>query len=198
MEELLELAKKVAEEAEVFSISRRQTDAVFEANRLKQVQTGETSGRALRLIKEGRLGLSASNRMNGTKELVEMASEVAQFGAEAKFRLPELEVYPKVEVYDGEIEAVTEEQMVELGQDKAAHARAGLRGLGIHEHRCDRDSQLPRRAGGLQEKRLRLRCRGRSHQGHGYAFRRRHGELLPPPHRHGHSGRNHHRAARAG
>jgi PmbA protein len=116
MEALLEQASKAAEEAEVFSISRRQTDAVFETNRLKQVQTHETSGRALRLIKGGRIGLSASNKANGTAELLEMATQVAAFGAEAKFHLPEPQEYPQVEVFDAAIEAVAEEQMVELGQ----------------------------------------------------------------------------------
>ena len=116
MEELLERAKSVAEEAEVFSVSHSETDAVFEANRLKHVQARETSGRALRLIKEGRIGFSASNRANGTEELVAMALEMAPFGAEAKFQFPPLESYQRVEVYDPKIEAVTEEQMVELGQ----------------------------------------------------------------------------------
>ncbi|MGB2855502.1 MAG: DNA gyrase modulator, partial [Dehalococcoidia bacterium] len=116
MDELLEQARKVAEEAEVFSISHVETDAVFEANRLKQVQSRETSGKALRIIKEGRIGFSASNRANGAKELVAMALELAPFGAEAKFQFPSLETYPTVEVYDPEIEAVTEEEMVELGQ----------------------------------------------------------------------------------
>ena len=116
MEELLKQAKKVAEEAEVFSVSRSETDAVFEANRLKQVVTRETSGRALRLIKGGRIGFSASNKVDGTKELVDMALEMAPFGAEAKFRFPELESYHKVEVYDSKVEKVSEEQMVELGQ----------------------------------------------------------------------------------
>ncbi len=116
MDELLEQARKVAEEAEVFSISHVEIDAVFEANRLKHVQSRETSGRALRIIKEGRIGFSASNRANATKELVAMALELAPFGAEAKFQFPSLETYPTVEVYDPEIEAVTEEEMVELGQ----------------------------------------------------------------------------------
>ena len=116
MEELLKQAKRVAEEAEVFSVSRSETDAVFEANRLKQVVTRETSGRALRLVKGGRIGFSASNKVDGTKELVEMALEMAPFGAEAKFRFPELELYHKVEVYDSKVEKVSEEQMVELGQ----------------------------------------------------------------------------------
>ncbi len=116
MEELLEQARKVAEDAEVFSISHTQTDAVFEANRLKHVQARETSGRALRLIKGGRIGFSASNKANGAEELVAMALEMAPFGAEARFQLPPLEVYPRVEVYDPKMEAVTEEEMVELGQ----------------------------------------------------------------------------------
>jgi len=116
MEQLLEQAKKVAEEAEVFSISHSETEAVFEANRLKQVQTHETSGRALRLIKNGSIGFSASNRANGTEKLVAMASEVAPFGAEARFQFPSGTDYRKVEVYDPEIEAVTGEQMVDMGQ----------------------------------------------------------------------------------
>ena len=116
MEEILERAKKAAEEAEVFAASRKETDALFEANRLKQVQSRETSGKSLRLIKEGKIGLSASNRANGTEELVSMAAEVAAFGAEAKFHLPQPESYPEVEIYDSKIESVTEDQMVELGQ----------------------------------------------------------------------------------
>jgi PmbA protein len=124
MEELLKQASKVAEEAEVFAVSRSETDAVFETNRLKQVVTRETSGRALRLIKGGRIGFSASNKVDGTKELVAMALEMAPFGAEAKFQFPELERYSKVEVYDLKLEKVTEEQMVELGQSLIDKVRA--------------------------------------------------------------------------
>jgi len=124
MEDLLKQASKVAEEAEVFAVSRSETDAVFEANRLKQVVTRETSGRALRLIKGGRIGFSASNKVNGTKELVAMALEMAPFGAEAKFRFPSLQSYLKLEVYDSKVEKVTEEQMVELGQSLIDKVRA--------------------------------------------------------------------------
>ncbi len=124
MEEMLKQASKVAEEAEVFAVSRSETDAVFETNRLKQVVTRETSGRALRLIKGGRIGFSASNKVNGTKELVAMALEMAPFGAEAKFEFPALESYSRVEVYDPDVEKVTEEQMVELGQSLIDKVRA--------------------------------------------------------------------------
>ncbi len=124
MEDLLKQASKVAEEAEVFAVSRSETDAVFEANRLKQVVTRETSGRALRLIKGGRIGFSASNKVDGMKELVAMALEMAPFGAEAKFQLPSLERYSRMDVYDPQVEKVTEEQMVELGQSLIDKVRA--------------------------------------------------------------------------
>ncbi len=124
MEELLELAARVAEEAEVFYFSRRETDGVFEANRLKQVQSHRTSGRALRIIKDGRIGLAATNKVDGAQELVDMAVEVAGFGAEARFQFPGQGEYPGVSVYDADIENVTDEQMVELGQSMIDRLRA--------------------------------------------------------------------------
>jgi len=116
MEELLRNARKVAEEAEVYSISHVETDAVFEANRLKRVQSRETSGRALRIIKDGRIGFAASNKMDGAGELVAMALEMAPFGAEAKFEFPSPGSYPEVKVFDPDVWPVPEEAMVDLGQ----------------------------------------------------------------------------------
>ncbi len=114
--DILDKAKRVSEEAEVFSVSRRETEALFEANRLKLVQTKETSGMALRLIQEGRVGFSASAGPAETDQLIARALEVAPFGAEAKFQFPRIEGYPQIEVYDPKAEAVSEEDMVQLGQ----------------------------------------------------------------------------------
>jgi PmbA protein len=115
MESILERAKKVAEEAEVFSVSHRETEALFEANRLKIVQTKESKGMALRLIKKGRIGFAASTKPPFT-ELVAMALEMAPFGAAAFFEFPTAESYPQIEVYDPKAKAVSEEKMVEIGQ----------------------------------------------------------------------------------
>jgi len=116
LEQLLEQAKKVSQEAEVFSVSSQSTEAIFEANRLKQVQTKESTGSALRLIKEGRIGFAATTKVGSENELVEMALDMAPFGAEAKFEFPGTQKYPSVQVFDPEVDAVSEEAMVELGQ----------------------------------------------------------------------------------
>jgi len=116
LERALELAKGRSEQAEVFRVWRRETPADFEANRLKLLQTKESSGIALRVVKDGRIGLSATNDPDDIEGLVDRAIELAEFGAEAKFQLPGPGAYPEVKLYDPAIEEITVEQMVELGQ----------------------------------------------------------------------------------
>ncbi len=115
MDRLLSLAKKQAEEAEVFSIVTEETPAVFETNRLKQLQTRQSRMIALRIIRKGRIGLATTTRLEGRESLVQQAVEVSQFGAEAKFELPSAKSYPQVKTYDPEVESLPIEKMVEWG-----------------------------------------------------------------------------------
>lgn len=61
-EQVLALAKRVAQQAEVFSIASQETPVSFEANRLKGLQTKEVRGLALRVVANGRVGLASSTR----------------------------------------------------------------------------------------------------------------------------------------
>ena len=65
IEQVLGSAQKVAEQAEVFSVSSHETPVHFEANKLKQIQTKESSSAALRIIKEGKVGFSAASGPGG-------------------------------------------------------------------------------------------------------------------------------------
>lgn len=116
LETILTKAKKHCQEAEVFAVSSVQTPVSFETNRLKYLDTRYSSGIALRIIKDGRIGFAATTRPGEAESLVEMALETAQFGAEARFEFPSHTYYPPVEVYDPAVEAVSIEHMVELGQ----------------------------------------------------------------------------------
>ncbi len=124
MERILKLAKKAAEEAEVFLVSSRETPVGFEANRLKRMETREGTSLSLRIVKGGRIGFAATTRLDEPEALVEMAVETASFGVEARFVLPSGEAYPQVEVYDPEVEAIPIEEMVELGNSLISKVRA--------------------------------------------------------------------------
>ena len=120
MEAILEKAKKVAEEAEVFYVSSETTPVHFEANRLKQIQSKQSTSVALRLVRRGRVGFAASNNPDDVENLVNMAVETSEFGVPARFQFPDLSSYSEIPVFDPDTERVTLEQMIGLGEELIA------------------------------------------------------------------------------
>ncbi|MEA3442452.1 MAG: TldD/PmbA family protein [Chloroflexota bacterium] len=116
-EEVLHSAKKVTDEAEVFQISSRETPIHFEANRLKQIQTKESTSIALRIFREGKIGFAQASGGDGAASLIDMAVETAQLGSVAKFQFPSLMSYPEVSIFDPQVEKVTMEEMVKMGEE---------------------------------------------------------------------------------
>lgn len=118
--EVLRSARKVAEQAEVFSASARATTIQFEANELKQVETKESSSTALRIFREGRIGFATSSGGSGREALVDMAVETSQFGSPANFQFPYPQEYSEVFIVDPEVEKIAMERMVEVGKELIA------------------------------------------------------------------------------
>ena len=123
MEQILAQAKKVAEEVEVFMVSSEQTPVQFEANRLKHIQSKQSSYVALRIIRGGKMGYATTTELGDSQNLVNAAVETAQFGMIAKFELPSLTLYPEIEVFDPKVESVSIEEMIKLGEELIATVR---------------------------------------------------------------------------
>lgn len=120
MEDLLAQAQKVADVAEVFMVSSEETPVQFETNRLKHIQSKQSTGVALRLIKEGRVGYASTTDPADIRGLVADAAETAPFGAQARFKLPEKTKYPKIDVFDSSVESIPVEKMIALGEELIA------------------------------------------------------------------------------
>ena len=116
MENILAQAARAAEEAEVFTVSSEETQVQFEANRLKQLQTKQQTSFALRIVKQGKIGYASTTELGDSHNLVNNAVETAQFGMPAKFQLPAPSSYPQVEVFDADVESVSTEEMIKLGE----------------------------------------------------------------------------------
>jgi PmbA protein len=115
LERILELASRVADEAEVFKVTLLEMPVGFEANRLKMLETGEATSVSLRVVKDGKIGFATTTRLDNPQALVNMAMETSQFGAAARFELPAAQGYPSIEVYDSEVESFDIDDMVEMG-----------------------------------------------------------------------------------
>lgn len=123
MENILARAKQAAEEAEVFMVTAEETPVQFEANRLKHIQSKQSSYAALRIVKNGRIGYAISSGTSGGRDLVSAAVETAEFGTKAEFELPSLTPYPEIKVFDPDVESVSLDEMVKLGEELIATVR---------------------------------------------------------------------------
>jgi PmbA protein len=117
IDQILDAAKRHgAQHAEVFHVANEETPVKFEANRLKELNARHTSGVALRVIKDGRIGFASSSRPGDVGEVVEAAIETAPFGPVAEFEFPSPAESADVVSYDAATEAVAVDDMVHLGQ----------------------------------------------------------------------------------
>jgi PmbA protein len=117
VEELLAKAKKTAQAAEVFMVAAEETTAQFETNRLKHIQSRQSTHLALRIIKNGRLGYATTTELADAGNLIDSAVETVQFGMPARFELPSQTTFPTIDIFDPAVEATPIEDMNRLGQE---------------------------------------------------------------------------------
>ena len=123
MDGLLKKASKHSDAAEVYCIKSEEIPVSFEANRLKHLETKRITGLALRVIKKGKIGLSASTAINNTEKdnLIKMAVESCEIGEKAKFHFPgaqtEIHTQPQPKIYDPSIVEIDANRLVDIGED---------------------------------------------------------------------------------
>ncbi|MBI4267635.1 MAG: TldD/PmbA family protein [Chloroflexi bacterium] len=122
MEDILSRAKKVAEQAEVFTVSSEETNVQFETNRLKHIQSKQSTSLSLRIVKHGKVGYASTTNLDNP-DLVDAAVETARFGVAAKFDLPAKSAYPTVEIFDSDASSISLEKMAQLGEEMIANIR---------------------------------------------------------------------------
>jgi PmbA protein len=116
MDILTELSTQ-AEQAEVVNVESESTMVKFEANRLKTSKVRETKGVAARVVKDGRLGFSASSDMTVMDKLATNVLESAAYGDEIPIVFPSLQSGPEVRTFDATITELPIPRMVEIGQE---------------------------------------------------------------------------------
>lgn len=89
------------------------------------LETRETHGVSLRIIKDGRVGLAATSNQKDVAKLVSTAVELAGFGSPTSLELPNSATYPLVNVYDPLVEEVSIENMIEIGESLIDRIREG-------------------------------------------------------------------------
>ncbi|MBD2183927.1 TldD/PmbA family protein [Planktothrix sp. FACHB-1355] len=119
-EQLLELAAKSgAEAAEVYQSRSLSKPVFFEANRLKQLESAQAEGTALRLWKEGRPGLAVAYGPVEPKALIERAIALSDLNEPEPIEL----VADSIASYPDEGKAVSVDRLVAWGKEAIALIR---------------------------------------------------------------------------
>ena len=120
LEEILELAKKAgAKDAEVYQVSASSSPVYFEANHLKQIESSQSSGCALRLWHDDRPGLAVGYGTVAPETLVEKAIAISQLNLP---ETPEL-VSHNTAVYPTSGIVIPTQNLVEIGKAAIALIR---------------------------------------------------------------------------
>jgi len=122
MEKLLQEACKKVDSAEIFRVKSKSIPVNFEVNRLKSIDISESEGKALRVIKKGKIGFSSSTGSESFDSMLEKAAATSEFGSKAYFNFPE-EVKrsgkekKNINIYDRRVADKDIEEMIKIGED---------------------------------------------------------------------------------
>lgn len=130
LREILELASRQADEAELYALESQTNSIGFSNNKLKSINAAENSGVMLRIIKNGRIGQISSSNLDLLPRMIERALELAPHGNQVDFHFPAPEPLPELRLmHREEIDAWREADLVRAGEEIIAEYLAYDEGL---------------------------------------------------------------------
>jgi PmbA protein len=127
--EILALARRRAQRAEVFAEETDRTRVEFRAGRFHAQEVRLSLGHGLRLVVDGRIGFSSTTDPERLDKLVGAAVETARYGRECRFEFPGPADSPAVRTMDNRVMLVTPARMREWGEDLVRAMRARVKDL---------------------------------------------------------------------
>jgi PmbA protein len=121
---VIEKAMRKAQGAQASLGQSESTNVSFEDDKLKSAGVTQSSGMRVKVIVDGKIGLSHTTDTDDVDGVVARALEAAAFGSPAHFQYPGPQEGPDVEVYDDTVLPVTKEEMVRIGEEMMALVKA--------------------------------------------------------------------------
>jgi PmbA protein len=118
--------------AELYQVRSLGMPVSFQAGALESVKIVEVTGRALRVIKEGRLGFSTTTDLTEETTLIRNALQASRYGDPVPFEFPAAQPGPEVRCFDPQVEQLDEETLIALGEEVVDRIKAYDPELEVH------------------------------------------------------------------
>ncbi len=126
MDKLLKIATQMADQAEVFYLEDSSDGISFTDSKLETADTQMSSGVALRVIKDGKIGLAYTRNLLDKEGLVRQALLSASNGMEVNIKLPHTTNIVGIEKYDPEIETLSKQELIGMCKKQIEYVRKQL------------------------------------------------------------------------
>ena len=113
MEKLLEMAKKISDQSEIYSLDKIEDDISFENSKLKDIESKSQSGICLRIIKENKLGFAYTKNLTNRDELIRNAVDSLKGGVDGEFDFPLTQQVPGLNSYEPSVEDLSNTRLVD-------------------------------------------------------------------------------------
>ena len=111
MEALLEIAKRVSDQVEIYSLEQTIDSVSFEDAKLKDIDSKLQSGTSLRIAKDGKLGFAFTRNLISGEELLQNALD--SLSVDVGFDFPLTQDPAQLDTYNPAIEALTNTDVVD-------------------------------------------------------------------------------------
>lgn len=115
-EKIIQKAAERANDAQVTVVMHETSIVDFENNRLKSAESSQRTNVELKVIVDGKVGISSTTDLGEIEGVIDRALEAAQFGSEAHFALPEPENLKPVDIFDPALFSLEKPEMIHMGQ----------------------------------------------------------------------------------
>ncbi len=116
MQEILKKVKGRVDSAEVFYMKSHRTEVGYEGWKLKKSSVVQKEGFSLRVVKDGRVGFSATTDMNAIDDMIDNAVATAKYGEIVDLKFPGQGQFADINLFDDKLDALTIPDIIEFGK----------------------------------------------------------------------------------
>lgn len=113
MIEILEKAKKIVDNTEIFWVKGREYPVIFKANKFYTTERKDFEGLGIRVINRGKLGFANTTKIEVCGAILDSAKNASKFGETARFIFPEKTKVKPVQTFFNSVKETTTEEIKE-------------------------------------------------------------------------------------
>jgi PmbA protein len=116
VQQIVKIALQRAQAVQAIMLTQETSAVDFENDRLKSAETSQRTQIDIKVIVDGKVGVSSTTDPQDIEGVVSRALEAAEFGSQAHFELPDAQSLEPVKIFDPSLLPLEKPEMIRMGQ----------------------------------------------------------------------------------